>query len=124
MSGNVKNTVLAVVGLAALIYVGWSVFGRGKNSDVPNTVESQTDWICAQCGEVTKLTAREITTAQETEGKAQFANKQILLNCPKCKAFTVVRAGFCQKHDKYYADRTIEGATGDCDQCLKEFNKR
>ena len=111
--------VVVLGGLAA-----WRWFGPTGDAPtyVPDTADTQTDWMCLQCNTVIKLTARQVEDWRASSDKlAPERGRGVVTRflCDKCKTFTVVRAEHCADHDVWFPLQDLEGRDGDCAACRK-----
>lgn len=108
-----KNVKVAVAGLCLLgaIVIYFSRGAGAGDEAIPDTKDSETQWLCRKCNHAYMLTARKADDA------ARAAGGQMPLICPKCSAKDAWRAAFCSTHNRLYLSADAPGSPGVCPQC-------
>lgn len=124
MNPAMKNTLMGLLALAMVGVAGWLFFRSSKASEMPDTQETRTEWMCAQCQKMLHLTAKQVDDLRNSKDKvrrgAEFDPKHTVFWCDDCKTFTITRALHCNKHDEWYNPRPPSGEGHDCPKCEAE----
>ena len=116
--------------LAAVLVLGvlavWQTLRQRAGTVYPDTADSATHWICdvPACGSQVDLTARQVDELVRSQDNvrrgSQDFGQQIVLKCPRCGQFTLVRAMKCPKHGTWLVMTHADGRGGTCPDCDKE----
>lgn len=114
-----------VLAVAAAAYTFWP---RKADSQIPDTPETTTTWMCDGCGDHFSLSGREFAAWRDDPKRSppngDPMSRQTIFMCEKCKQPAVVRGDLCTDHQVWYVLRHIDGKIGDCPQCAKAAGLR
>jgi LPXTG-motif cell wall-anchored protein len=125
MAPGSRNTVLLIAAVGILVAAGWLFFRKRAEAGYPNDPGSRTHWICTRCAKHVELTARELEEWRDSTDKVRRdpeRGKQIVLRCPDCGEFTLIRGVYCSRHDLWFAELDEQGELATCPECQKEMN--
>ena len=107
-----KKLKVGIIVVCLAVAVTVTLVFSPTEEPIPDTDESQTQWMCRACSHVFMLTARE--HAAET---ARGPEPSPPLYCPKCGKKEAYRAAKCSKCGTVYFGAQVPGATGACPKC-------
>jgi hypothetical protein len=125
-----RSVVGVAVALAALGFAGWRLMAAGGPEAYPDTEESTTAWMCAECAHVVHLTARERnewTLSADRVRRGQQSDRiipgaqQTVFRCEACRTYTLVRARECARHKQWHMLRGPDGTLVGCQACAEEL---
>ena len=104
------------IGLLLLVFFVRSL-GASADEPLPNTPESETQWMCRACRHAFRLTARAAHRAMRAGGKT------MPIYCPECGKLNAWRAARCGIHGLLYFVADVPGFPGRCPRCLDAINE-
>lgn len=121
-----RTTGAIVILLAAMGLLGWRLMTAGGPEPYPDTEKSTTAWMCAGCGKLVLLTARqqhEWTLSADRVRHGQPSGpmipgaQQTVFWCDACQTYSLVRARECPRHHVWYIVRDPDGKLVGCPKC-------
>ncbi len=101
--------VFVCVCLAAAAVIFW--FNLDSAPAIPDTPDTETMWMCRDCGKTFALTAAKFAVEEERAGGSAP------LHCIDCSKKEAYRVAQCTTCDTFYFSRDVPGALGRCPQC-------
>jgi Fe2+ or Zn2+ uptake regulation protein len=121
-----KNVVLISVIVLVLGAAAYFLFRGDPEGSYSSAPETKTHWICCECGKQFELTAKELEAWVRDPQKArrqEVGQKQAVLWCDVCKAFTICRAAYCSQHKLWYPECDPDGKLQACPACKDQYGE-
>ena len=113
MSPAVKNILMLVVLLGALVGAGFFFTHSKKERTYPDDPSLATQWICTKCSNLVSLTPARYKEWASSKDKIRrdpnYPGRLFVFWCDKCNDFTLVRAGKDSKSGEWYPTTDTTG---------------
>ncbi len=104
MHPNIRLGLLFVLLVAAAAIAAWR-FGGPEASDIPDTDDTATTWMCATTGQVFRFTARQLGERMSDPTRFKHLGGRggpLVLWNDETQDFTIMRARYSKEHEVYY----------------------
>lgn len=104
---------IAIGCLLLAVFLYWWRSPSGAEG-IPDTKESESQWLCRACEKPARLTARKVNALMSA------VNDVPPLHCPSCGKRDLWQAFVCPKDQTVYFTEGVPDATGRCPKCFPE----